>query len=99
MNPIIYPQKNEIMYLKADINYTIFHLACGQKMVSSFTLKKHQNKVFSEGFIRPHRSYLINPAYISQIQRQENGIFITLITGEQIQASRRNRRLFRTLSL
>lgn len=36
------------------------------------------------GFIRPHRSYLVNPGFIASLKRYQ----ITLISGEQIPVSK-----------
>ena len=45
-----YPESNEILFLRGDINYTEFHLVNGRKVVSSFTLLRYEEKF--EGFVR-----------------------------------------------
>ncbi len=58
------PENKEITYLEADVNYTIFHLNDGKKIVTSFTLKKYEGDNRYTGFLRVSKSCLLNPAYI-----------------------------------
>ncbi|MFC3811284.1 LytR/AlgR family response regulator transcription factor [Lacihabitans lacunae] len=82
-----YPESKEIMFLKADINYTEFHLVDGRKIVSSYTLKtfvqQHSN------FIRINRGTLLNPSHIKTIERDGNRACISLYNGSHLWVSRR----------
>lgn len=53
---------SEVIYLSGDINYTEVYLQGGKKVVSSFTLLRHEEKLKS--FIRISRKHLINPQYL-----------------------------------
>jgi len=95
MVKVNYPQSNEILFLRGDINYTEFHLVDGKKMLSSFTLLRHQEKL--ENFIRVSKKHLINPKYIAEIE-SINGIkHIYMQTGEKITVARRRKNLINQL--
>jgi DNA-binding LytR/AlgR family response regulator len=66
---------NEILYVQADDNYAILYTA-KQKHIVSHTLKSVEEKLVPHGFIRIHRSYLINFQKISSIS--EGYIYIDL---------------------
>ncbi|HLO42817.1 MAG TPA: LytTR family transcriptional regulator DNA-binding domain-containing protein [Leadbetterella sp.] len=89
MIKINYPQSNEILFLRGDINYTEFHLIDGKKVVSSFTLLRHQEKL--DGFLRVSRKYLVNPKYISEIENINGTKNIYMETGEKIPVARRRK--------
>jgi DNA-binding LytR/AlgR family response regulator len=57
-----------IIWLKSSRNYTIFLLSDGRKLMSSKTLGKYE-KELPEGFIRVHRSFIVNREYITQLNR------------------------------
>jgi len=57
MNYITHPKSEDIMYLKADINYTEIHLKNGRKVVSSTTLKYHAANNQLQEFVRISKSF------------------------------------------
>ena len=83
------PQNNEITYLEADVNYTIFHLNDGKKIVSSFTLKKYATDSRMAGFLRVHKSFLLNPDSIVNCEQEGRKTTIELRNGQKVQVSRR----------
>lgn len=87
MNLTKCPQSQEIAYLKADINYTIFYLQNGRKFVSSTTLKQHQAQLMS--FLRVNKSHLLNPDFIKSISKEGKKATVKLIDGSEVQVSRR----------
>ncbi len=89
MTPLKTPENNEITYLEADINYTIFHLKNGKKMISSFTLKKYETDVQLNGFLRVHKSFLLNPQFIKNFNQQGKKGTIQLTNGKILEVSRR----------
>ncbi|WP_304233751.1 LytTR family DNA-binding domain-containing protein [Jiulongibacter sediminis] len=82
-------EPNEIIYLKADSNYTIFQFTNGEKDISGFTLKHHQEKPELKGFLRVNRAYLLNPKYIDRIIKQDSTFDIRLSDGTKTKVSRR----------
>lgn len=89
MNTTSYPLHTSILYLEADVNYTIFHLIDGRKMVSSFTLKKHEQKHELGAFLRVSKSCLLNPDFIKNCRRKGKKTSIELLNGKVVQVSRR----------
>lgn len=89
MTPLKTPENNEITYLEADINYTIFHLKNGKKVVSSFTLKKYETDAQLNGFLRVHKSYLLNPDFIKNFNQIGKKGTVQLTTGTVLEVSRR----------
>ena len=83
------PENKEISYLEADINYTIFHLHDGKKLVSSFTLKKYETDFRLAGFLRIHKSFLLNPAFIANCEQNGKKATVELSNGQKVQVSRR----------
>jgi two-component system LytT family response regulator len=81
----------DIMYLKADTNYTDFFLKDGRKVTSSFTLKHHQADERLKDFLRVNKSYLVNRNYINECRTIQREIMIYLINGDEIKVSRRRR--------
>lgn len=93
MIKINYPQSNEILFLRGDINYTEFHLVDGKKVVSSFTLLRHQEKL--EGFLRVSRKHLVNPEYITEIENRHGVRQVLMLNGERIAVARRRKNTFK----
>lgn len=65
----------DILYVQADDNYATLYTA-KQKHIVSHTLKSVEEKLVPQGFIRIHRSYLINFQKITSIN--EGYIYIDL---------------------
>lgn len=82
---------HDIIYLKADVNYTEFYLKDGRKFTSSLTLKHHQSDERLKDFLRVNRSYLINSQYIDEYKSNRKDVRIYLINGDEIRVSRRRR--------
>ncbi|OYU66925.1 MAG: hypothetical protein CFE22_06460 [Cytophagaceae bacterium BCCC1] len=87
MIKINYPQSNEILFLRGDINYTEFHLVDGKKVVSSFTLLRHQEKL--GGFIRVSKNHLVNPEYVEEMELFGVYASLKMANGNLLKISRR----------
>ncbi len=59
--------KDEIIFLKADGNYTKIYTTRTSMIVSAKTLKFYARKLASRKFVRVHQSYLINLEMMSKI--------------------------------
>ncbi len=86
-------EPNDILYLKADANYTIFIFKNGKKEISGFTLKHHQNKMELSGFLRVNRAYLLNPIYIEALKKEGETTMICMSDGTKTRVSRRRKPL------
>lgn len=84
---INYPPNDNILFLRGDINYTEFHLVDGKKVISSFTLLRHQEKLGS--FIRVSKSHLVNPDYVKNVAQEGTYAQVELMNGNLLKISRR----------
>lgn len=87
-----------ILFVKAQSNYSIFHLSNGRKIVASKTLGSFYNYLTQFHFIRCHQSYLVNPQFIRRISRCKSMVLI-LDQGSEIPVSRRHRKLILNMFL
>lgn len=55
----------EIIYIKADTNYSEIYLTDGNKIIVATTLKVLEHRFSENGFIRINKSYLINKQYVT----------------------------------
>lgn len=90
---------NEILFLKADSNYTEFHLLGGKKELSPRTLKHHQSSVSLRHFLRVNNSFLLNPSYIDSITRRKSVPVVHLTDGTEIRVSRRRKNVLEMLKI
>jgi DNA-binding LytR/AlgR family response regulator len=61
----IYPDANEVEYLRASTNYTVIVLVDGKNVMSGYNLKKVMQLHYQD-FIRVNRAIAVNPAMISE---------------------------------
>ena len=78
---------NEIVYCRANGNYTEFYLKDKQCILSSYTLKQYDEILTMQSFFRAHRSYLINMEHVKMYRRGEGGE-IVMSNGDEIELSR-----------
>lgn len=79
-----------IIRCQADDYYTNFYLNDGRKIMISKTLKENEELLADYNFIRPHRSHLINIAYIKKYVKSDGG-YIVLADGTKVPVSRRKK--------
>lgn len=75
----------EIVYLKADDNYTCFVLQDLSQYMMCKTLLNFETEL-GHSFFRCHKTYLVNAGYIKEINKRNRQILLT--TGESIPFSR-----------
>ncbi|MEO1049257.1 MAG: LytTR family DNA-binding domain-containing protein [Bacteroidota bacterium] len=71
----------DILFAKAESNYTVLNLKDGNQLTVGKTLKYFQNKLPSS-FLRIHQSYLVNVNHIKKYLHQDGGSL--LLKGQQI---------------
>lgn len=64
---------DEIVFVEAQSNYTIFHLNGGRKYTASKTLKEFEELLPGHAFFRIHHSYIINIACVEKYLRGDGG--------------------------
>ena len=80
-----------IHYVQAHSNYSTFYLSDGNRIVVSKTLGSFVNFLSKFGFIRCHRSFLVNTKSIRRIVRSKSMVLI-LSQDSKIPVSRRHRK-------
>ncbi len=54
----------EVIMLRGEVNFTIFCMRNGKKIMVAHTLKYFEELLNKHGFLRVHRAFLVNPEYI-----------------------------------
>ena len=62
-----------ILFCKANGSYSNFYLENGKKITLSKSLKHAEELLTRQGFMRIHRSYIINSNKVSKIHSQDGG--------------------------
>lgn len=76
---------NDILFCRADDNYTEIHLANSKKLVSK-TLKYFETALSGDAFVRIHKSYLVNINAIIRYKKGKGGS-VVLSNGREILVS------------
>jgi two-component system LytT family response regulator len=85
----------DIIFLKANINYTEIHLQNGKKFILAKTLKRFQEDYEQFGFVRISRSVIVNMEFVAKTGIQfEN---LKLKNKIQFKVSRRRRENLRSI--
>ena len=79
---------NNILYIQADSNYSIFHIEKGEKIVVSKHLKEYESILDDCGFCRIHKSTMINLAHLSSYSNK-NGLVVKMTDNSEHSVSRR----------
>ncbi len=76
----------DIVYAKADDNYTELYLSNGKRKVVSKTLKHFEDSLKAHAFARVHKSYLVNVRHITKYIKGKGGS-VMLNNGKEIMVS------------
>jgi DNA-binding LytR/AlgR family response regulator len=87
---------NTVVLLEGDINYTIFHLENGKQNVVAHSIKFFEPFLETHGFLRVHRSFMINPNHVKNLNKEL--YTVTMNNGREAVISRRKKNLFRILA-
>jgi two-component system LytT family response regulator len=94
-----YVRTDEVVYLKSFDNYTKFYLINGRQIMSSHTMKIYEQQLLNKGdFTRVHRGTLLNLKYLKKFEKNPEGNWACLSTGERIFVSRRKIKKFEELT-
>jgi DNA-binding LytR/AlgR family response regulator len=83
---------NAVVLLKGNINYTIFHLEDGKQKVVAHSIKFYEAFLETHGFLRVHRSYMINPNHVKNLNKE--AYKVTMKNGHEAMISRRKKSIF-----
>jgi DNA-binding LytR/AlgR family response regulator len=67
---------DKIIMLEGMANYTLFHLKDGRKRMFSHTLQTYEDDLAQYGFVRVHRGFIINSAYVRNIRKGDKEILM-----------------------
>ncbi len=90
---------NDILYLRSEGKYTIFHTAKDKTVMSSTNLGAYEKKLIHNNFFRVHNSYLVNMDNIVNVQKRD-GVYIEMNNRDMIPvAKRKKEHLFQFLGI
>jgi len=81
---------HEVIALSSDRNYTRFYFLERQPIIVSKTLKEFENILSNHGFMRVHRSHVINLKYIERFEKTDGG-YAVMRGGLKIEVSHRRK--------
>ena len=84
-----------VVMLEGDINYTIFHFENGQQKLVAHSIKFFEPFLETHGFLRVHRSFMINPNHVKNLDKQQYKVIMN--NGYEAMISRRKKRVFKIL--
>ena len=77
-----------VVILEGNSNYTTFHLKDGRKIMVARTLGYFENQLLLHGFIRVHKSFMVN---LNHIVSAKNSHFSNISNGQTLEVARRRR--------
>ena len=89
-NEIEMVKVKEIVYCRANQDYTYVNLTNGKKVLVSKNIKHFEQLLSNYKFFRTHHSYLVNKIHIKKYLKGEGGVIITEFD-QEIPVSRRKR--------
>lgn len=84
---------SEILYCEASSNYTNFHFTGRPDICASKPIHEYEELLEDCGFVRIHKSFLVNMEHVKEYRRGEGGSVI-LSSNAELEVSRRKKDLF-----
>jgi len=81
---------SEVVRCRSEKNYTYFYFTNREKIIVSRTLKDFEEILTDHGFMRVHRSNLINLKYISRYEKSEGG-YVIMLDDSRVDVSHRKK--------
>ncbi len=82
-----------IIFCEAEDNFTRFHFEHGQPLLICRTLKYFEDLLKTYGFLRIHRSYLVNPEFVIRYNKGKGG-YITMKNNKELEVSANRKKEF-----
>lgn len=80
----------QVAYFQASENYSILYLANGKTHMTARTLKEFATNLEAKGWCRIHRSYMVNPSFVTHISADRD--FVCLENGKVLPIARRKQK-------
>ena len=84
---------NHLVRIEADSNYCRLFLENGKTLFVAKVLKKFEDELDRQLFIRPHKTHLVNRRFIASYLKGVNASLV-LSNGDQVPVARRKKILF-----
>jgi DNA-binding LytR/AlgR family response regulator len=81
---------SNVILLKGNSNYTTFHLENGRTKVVAHSIKFFEPYLETHGFLRVHRTYMVNPIHVKRYEKEDDCLMMT--NGLMANISRRRKR-------
>lgn len=89
-NGIHYYPVDDIVVLQGDGSYTNMHMEDGTKVLVTKMLKDFEQLLLQKGFLRVHKSFLVNIHHIVELRRNDSG-YLLMSNGETVPISQREK--------
>ena len=86
----------KILYCEAADNFTKFFFDEGQSLMICRTLKYFEDVLQPHGFLRIHRSYMINPTFVIRYSKGKGG-YVTMKNNQELEVSANKKQEFLSL--
>lgn len=86
----------KILYCEAADNFTKFFFDEGQPLMICRTLKYFEDVLQPHGFLRIHRSYMINPVFVIRYSKGKGG-YVTMKNNQELEVSANKKQEFLNL--
>ena len=81
---------NRVVYLEAEGSYTQFYFEDGSKVLVCDSIGDHEKNLPTQGFVRIHRSHLVNLDFVQEYVRGRGG-YVLLKNGNHLNVSIRKK--------
>jgi two-component system LytT family response regulator len=83
----------DILYCEASSSYTNFYFADKHSICTAKTIHEYEELLEDAGFVRVHKSYLVNLLHVKEYLRGEGGS-VVLSNGKEVEVARRKKDIF-----
>lgn len=87
---VFFYDPSEILYCEGENNYTRFSFIKNKPMLVSKTLGEYEDLLGEHGFLRIHKSYLVNAKYVAKVDREGT---VLMSDGKQLAISKRRKEI------
>jgi DNA-binding LytR/AlgR family response regulator len=87
---------NDVILLKGDVNYTMLYLENGKQKLVAHSIKFFEPYLETHGFLRIHRSFMINPNHVKEYNPEQ--YILTMTNGQKADISRRRKSVLKNLA-
>lgn len=90
---LIFVNKEDVVYIKADGRYSELYCKNGQHYTACKNIGEYEDELSKGFFFRVHKSYLINCKHIVKLKSEDGG-FVEMNNGSEIEISKRKKAEF-----